>query len=185
MNSSSPLPDSPETCRVCVTAAPAWLVVLDNAPTLTLFVLGGLLLGHLSWLLAAGYWAYCGLAVVLFWRRICTHCHHYGQASCRCGYGVLAARFFARRSAGNFRRVFRRNIGIMFPCWFVPPLGAVYLLWTEYTRGLLYGTLAFCGIGFVLIPLISKLVGCKHCDLKEECPWMKPTVKATESPAKP
>jgi hypothetical protein len=26
--------------------------------------------------------------------------------------------------------------------------------------------------GFVIIPLISKLAGCKNCEIKEDCPWM-------------
>jgi len=30
----------------------------------------------------------------------------------------------------------------------------------------------FSLIGFVVIPVISKLVGCKNCEVREDCPWM-------------
>jgi hypothetical protein len=27
-------------------------------------------------------------------------------------------------------------------------------------------------VGFILIPAISKFVGCKSCEIKADCPWM-------------
>jgi hypothetical protein len=30
----------------------------------------------------------------------------------------------------------------------------------------------FSIIGFLIIPLISKFVGCKNCEIKDDCPWM-------------
>jgi len=33
-------------------------------------------------------------------------------------------------------------------------------------------TYTFSLIGFVVIPVISKLVGCKNCEVKEDCQWM-------------
>jgi hypothetical protein len=34
--------------------------------------------------------------------------------------------------------------------------------------------IAFVIVGFVLIPAISRFVGCKGCEIKDQCPWMKP-----------
>jgi hypothetical protein len=31
---------------------------------------------------------------------------------------------------------------------------------------------AFCIIGFAIIPMISKYVGCAGCEIKDKCPWM-------------
>jgi hypothetical protein len=37
---------------------------------------------------------------------------------------------------------------------------------------ILYLTISFVVIGFIIIPVISKQVGCKNCEIKEDCPWM-------------
>ena len=162
---------------VCARTVPGWLVVLDNAPTAILFVLGAALLAPLGRLFAALFLAYCALAIVLFWRRICPSCHHFGTRACPCGYGVIASRFFRRRPGRDFKQVFRRNIAIMFPCWFVPLGPGVWLLYSRFSTGSLVLLCAFCFVGFVAIPLIAKLVGCRNCGLKNDCPWMagKPT----------
>lgn len=31
---------------------------------------------------------------------------------------------------------------------------------------------AFCLLGFVAIPFIAKLVGCRGCEIRDQCPWM-------------
>jgi hypothetical protein len=49
---------------------------------------------------------------------------------------------------------------------------AVYLISSSYTKEILVLSIFFVLIGFVIIPVISKLVGCKNCEIKEDCPWM-------------
>ena len=156
----------------CGRAVPTWLVILDNVPTAILFVLGAALLVPLGWTFAALFLAYCALSIVLFWGRICPFCHHFGTRACPCGYGVIAARFFRRKTGGDFREVFRRNIVIMFPCWFIPLGGGAWLLHSEFSMGRLVLLSVFCFVGFVAIPLIAKLVGCRNCEIKKDCPWM-------------
>jgi len=157
---------------VCGRTVPAWLVVLDNAPTAVMFVLGAALLAPLGWMFAALFLAYCALAIVLFWGRICPSCHHFGTRACPCGYGVIAPRFFRRRTGRDFKQVFRRNIAIMFPCWFVPAGVGAWLLHSRFSTRSLVLLSAFCFVSFVAIPLIAKLVGCRNCDIKNDCPWM-------------
>jgi len=156
----------------CARTVPAWLVALDNAPTAVMFALGAMILWGLWWPLAAAYLAYCAASIVLFWALICPSCHHWGTRACPYGYGAVAPRFFGRREGGDFRRAFRRNIAVMFPCWLAPLLGGGYLLWTEPSRALVILLLAFCAVGFALIPLISRYVGCRGCEIREQCPWM-------------
>lgn len=156
----------------CGRTVPTWLVALDNAPTAVLFVLGAALLWPVWWPLAPAFLVYCALSVVLFWARICPHCHHYGTRACPCGYGVIAPRFFGRRSTDDFQRVFKRNLGIMFPAWFVPLAAGAYLLWQDPTPAVAWLLAAFCVVGFALIPAISKFVGCRGCEIKDQCPWM-------------
>jgi len=90
---------------------------------------------------------------------------------------MVSARIFIRKENKSFRKVFRRNIGIQYPNWFVPLAVAIYLLITSYSKETLYLTISFIIIGFIVIPAISKLVGCKNCEIKEDCPWMACTIK--------
>ena len=152
---------------------PLWLVFLDNIPTLILFVLGSIIVYQISTIGAVVFFVYALLSVVFFWARICSFCHHYNTLACPCGYGAISAKLFKKRQDKSFKKVFRQNIGIVFPNWFVPFAIAIYLLATRYTIEILILTIAFSLIGFVVIPLISRYVGCKNCEIKEDCPWMK------------
>lgn len=151
---------------------PVWLVLLDNIPTLLLFILGFLIINQLSLIGAIIFGIYALVSVVWFWARICPYCHHYDTLACPCGYGAISAKIFKRRDSKLFKKIFRRNIVIQFPNWFIPFTIAVYLLITKYTTEILLLTISFSLIGFVIIPVISKLVGCKNCEIKEDCPWM-------------
>ncbi len=143
--------------RECDRVVPAWVVFLDNAPTGAMFALGAVLMWQLGWVVGAGYLAYCMLAIVAFWGRICPWCHHFATRACPCGYGVVAP---------------RANIGVMFPCFFVPPIAGAVQVWSGPTRSLVVILVAFCLIAFAAIPLISKLVGCRGCAIRDQCPWM-------------
>ena len=156
---------------------PLWLVLLDNIPTLVLFILGFLIINLVSLTGAIIFGAYALFSVVWFWARICPYCHHYGTYACPCGYGAISPIFFKKRDSRSFRKVFRRNLLVVFPNWFVPFGVAVYLLINHYNTYILVLTILFSVIGFVLIPVISKQVGCKNCEIKDDCPWMMDSKK--------
>jgi hypothetical protein len=158
--------------RDCERVVPAWIVFVDNAPTAVMFALGTFLMWQFGWILGAGYLVYCFLAIVAFWGRICPWCHHFGTHACPCGYGVVAPLLFKARTGRDFRQVFRTNIVIMFPCFFIPPIAGAVLVWTGTTRWIVAVLVAFCLVAFAVIPAISRLVGCKGCEIRDECPWM-------------
>lgn len=151
---------------------PLWLILLDNIPTLLLFLIGFLIIYQTTLIGAIVFGIYALFSVVWFWAKICTYCHHFDTSSCPCGYGIISAKIFKRKENKSFKKVFRRNIGIQFPNWFIPLAVAIYLFSTNYSKTILYLTISFVIIGFVIIPAISKLVGCKNCEIKEDCPWM-------------
>jgi len=151
---------------------PLWLVLLDNFPTILLFILGFLIINQLSTPWAIIFAVYAFISVVWFWARICPYCHHFGTYACPCGYGAIFFIVFARKDSRKFQKVFKRNILIVFPNWFVPFGIAIYLLIADYSAQILFLTIIFSVIGFIIIPLISKLVGCKNCEIKDDCPWM-------------
>jgi hypothetical protein len=152
---------------------PVWIVVLDNLPTLVLIVLGTWIISEISLYGAIAYSVYSAFSIVWFWAKICPYCHHYDTYACPCGYGIISARFFRRRRDKSFKKVFRRNLGIVFPNWFIPAIISAYLLVSQFTNELLILSAGFYFIGFLVIPLISKWVGCKNCEIKEDCPWMQ------------
>lgn len=158
--------------NACDRIVPTWLIVLDNAPTAFLFLLGTAIMWNMHPIPALVFLAYCCLSIVLFWKLICPWCYHFGTTGCPCGYSRVAARLFRKKAGKEFKRVFKRNIVVVFPCWFLPLAAGIYLLWTDYGRTLLFLVLAFCLVGFILIPAISKFVGCRSCDIKDQCPWV-------------
>jgi hypothetical protein len=151
---------------------PLWLVLLDNIPTLLLLLLGFLIINQVSFTGAIAFGTYAVLSVVWFWAKICPYCHHYDTLSCPCGYGVISAKIFKRKDSTLFKIKFRRNIVVQFPNWFIPFAIAIYLLITKYSVEILILTISFSLIGFAIIPVISKQVGCRNCEIKEDCPWM-------------
>ena len=165
----------------CERIVPLWLVLLDNIPTAVLFLLGAAITGIVWWPLSICMMLYNLLSIILFWRLICPHCQHFGTRACPCGYGIAAARCFDKRKGGDFRRIFRKYITIMYPCWFLPFAAGLYLLYTRFSGTILALFSAFVMVGFVLIPVISKLVGCKGCTLKDQCPWMS-AVQSSRNP---
>lgn len=163
--------DLPESCT---RSMPIWIVLLDNIPTLALYILGAALLLPFGKIWAILLFMYSLMSIVLFWKRICPYCHHYGTKACPCGYGVISSLFFKSKPTINddFRKIFKRNIIIVFPSWFVPFIAGIYLLIGDFNISRLWLFIVFCVTGFILIPLISKLVGCKNCSVKDKCPWM-------------
>jgi hypothetical protein len=151
---------------------PLWLVMLDNVPTVIFFTLGFLIINKLSTIIAIIFGSYALFSVVWFWAKICPFCHHFNTFACPCGYGVISSKLFKKGTGKSFNKVFRRNISIQFPNWFVPLVFAVYLVSSSYTKEILVLSIFFVLIGFVIIPLISKFVGCKNCEIREDCPWM-------------
>ena len=138
-----------------------------------MFYLGSLLTMMIWWPLAFVFFAYCALSIVLFWGLICPYCHHFKTKACPCGYGIIAPRFFKFKGAENFNRIFKTRTAVVFPAWIFPPIAAVYLLIQDYTDITIWGLLiAYAIIGFILIPAISKFVGCRNCEIKDQCPWM-------------
>jgi hypothetical protein len=151
---------------------PLWLVLLDNIPTIILFALGFVIIYQISTIGAIFFGFYALFSIVWFWAKICPFCHHYNTLACPCGYGAISSKLFKKRDDKSFKKVFKQNIGIVFPNWFIPFGIAVYLLVIRFSKEILILTIAFSLIGFIVIPLISKLVACKNCEIKEDCPWM-------------
>jgi len=162
-----------QKCFNCGKKVPLRLVLLDNFPTALLIGLGFFIIFSLSPAGALFFLVYSVFSIIWFWGRICPVCHFYNTYSCPCGYGKISALFFKKQENKSFQKIFKQNIPVLFPLWFVPPAIGIYRLIISFSFLLLCVVLLFSLIGFIVIPLVSRLVGCKNCSIKEECPWMK------------
>jgi hypothetical protein len=159
--------------KQCKKVIPAWLLVVDNLPTISLYALGTVMLWHYATWSGIVFLLYSISTFAWFWSRICTACPHFGTYGCPCGYGYISSLIFKKREGREFRKVFNRNLFYLFPAWFIPPAIAIYLLVTEMNPVLLIISIIFCIDGFLFIPLLSKRIVCQNCSIKDSCPWMK------------
>lgn len=143
-------------------------ILRENALQLVMYALGALLTGLAWWPLSVMYLAYCALSNVLYMAWVCPYCAHYRLGTCRAGFHVLSAGRFQPKPGRTFRSEFRKNIIVLFPGWFLPPIVAIYLLVNSFNWPVLALLVAFCIIGFWLLPEASK----KHCEGCEtlDCP---------------
>jgi hypothetical protein len=150
-----------------------------NVPYLFMLGLGMAVIGRGAdaslgaWLGAAGFGVYGVLGALWIILFLCPHCPSFGKWSCPCGYGVIAARLRQAGDTSRFRREFRRHIAVIVPLWIIPPVVGGWGLVRSFswTEAVLLGL--FVLDAFVVLPLVSRVHGCKDCEQREECPWMK------------
>jgi hypothetical protein len=144
-------------------------ILRENALQIVLYILGAVLAGLAWWPLALIYLAYCVLSNVLYMAWVCPYCGHYRLATCPAGFDILSGRRFKMQPGKTFGTEFRRNVYVMVPGWFLPPLAGLYLpFFTGFSWAVLGLVIAFSVIGFWWLPETSK----KHCEGCEtvDCP---------------
>ena len=146
-------------------------VLRENASLIIMYLLGMILVARVWWPLGWLYLAYCVLSNVLYMAWVCPYCPHYTAATCRAGYHLLSARRFRAKAGRTFGEQFGRNVIVLFPGWFVPPVVGMYLLVTGFSWRLVILLVLFCLVGFVLLPADSQrhCTGCENLD----CPRRK------------
>ena len=152
---------------------------IDNLPYMIMTTLGaailipGIGLNFLGLLAGVGFILYGVAGTLWFIIFICPYCHFYGTRLCPCGYGQIAVRFRKKAPIEQFKEKFNRNIPVIFPMWFIPVIVGAYFLWMDFTPLMLVLVVGFCIDSFVVLPLVSRIYGCAHCEQKDDCPWMK------------
>lgn len=145
--------------------------LLNNIPGILTCALGSIILIHLWIVFGILYLTFCAAGIILFWRLICPCCPSYDKRCCPCGYGKVASRFFEKGDPSRFPRMFKSYIPLFSLIWMFPLVGGFILLSRNPTLYFLLLLLSFFVVGFLLVPLFSRVHGCKDCPIKEECPW--------------
>lgn len=147
--------------------------LLNNLPGILTYALGSAILFHLWTIFGVLYVVFCVAGIVLFWGLICSHCTLYDRRCCPCGFGKISSRFFKEGGPSQFPRVFKIYVPIFALLWVLPLLGGIILLMKNPTLHYFLLLLSFSIIGFVLVPVLSRVHGCRDCPLKGKCPWTK------------
>lgn len=152
--------------------------VVENLPYAVMVLLGALVIAValrpslLTWIATSAYVAYGilgSLWIILF---LCPHCPSFGERSCPCGYGTIAARLRPRGDPGLFAAKFRRHIPVIVPLWIIPLAAGVVPMFNSLSWLLAILLALFVLDGFLILPALSKGHGCKQCPQREACPWM-------------
>jgi hypothetical protein len=143
----------------------------ENAALMSMYLLGILLTSFLGWPLGLLYLVYCLASNLLYMAWTCPYCPHYAAASCPAGYHLLSGRRFRPQPGKTFKGQFQRSVILLAPGWFVPPLMGGYVLITDFSWLAMGLLLAFCAVGFLLLPVDSR----RHCQgcVNRECPRWK------------
>jgi hypothetical protein len=148
-------------------------VWFDNAAYIATVFFGASIVWY-SWnfLFSTVFVLYSAFGTLWFMVFICPHCGFHGTRACPCGYGIVSVMFVKKKDCSQFKKVFTRNVPVLFPIWFVPVYAGVYGMTRRFASGLLSLLVAFVVISFIVLPLISKKHGCLRCPNRERCPWM-------------
>jgi len=150
-------------------------ILRENLLQILMYLLGAVLCA-LAWgPLSAIYLAYCLLSNILYMAWVCPYCGHYALGTCPAGFHILSGRRFKPKPNTTFAREFRRNVIVMVPGWFLPPIMGVYLLVTGFLWPVLVLLIFFCLVAFWWLPESSKS-HCKDCETVD-CPRRPKTAK--------
>jgi hypothetical protein len=152
-----------------------WTIVRENAQQILMYIIGTLI--TTLWWPALGilYLVYSLFSNYLFMAWICPYCGHYGLGTCAAGFDILSDGRFKPRPGRTFGTEYRRWVWVLFPGWFLPPLVALYLLFTAFSWWMVTLLALFCVVAFWLLPKNSR----KHCENCEtvDCPRYPKTRK--------
>jgi hypothetical protein len=161
----------------CAVSYSTLQTLLANTPYATMVLLGAALIvlglpGRAwAWPAALGFILYGAVGTLWIIVALCPHCPSYGQRSCPCGYGLIAARLRPQGDTEDFSRHFRLTIPAIVPLWFAPVIVAGYALITSFSVPMAVLAGVFALDAFVLLPWLSRGHGCKACPQRDRCPW--------------
>ena len=143
-------------------------ILRENAALAAMYVLGIVITTLLWWPLGLIYLGYALFSNLLYISRVCAYCAHYGTATCPAGYHLFFGGRFRRKEGRDFAGQFKRNVIVLYPGWFVPPIVGFYILHEGFSWAVTVTIAGFLLVGFVILPRDSARY-CEKCENKE-CP---------------
>jgi hypothetical protein len=147
-------------------------MMLHNAPEIVMYILGAVIMSYLGIVILIAFVMYVMVSILWFMRFVCTNCPHFDNLRCPSGYAAVVGKLFKKGDTRKFATAFKRNLGIVFPSWFIPVIASAYLLITDFSLIMIILFLVFSVDAFVILPVASRKYGCNECDIRDQCPWM-------------
>jgi hypothetical protein len=143
--------------------------LLENIVWLWVYVLGFIIF------LLFNIWAaltYLGYSLVCMYllipRFVCTHCSYYGKI-CHSGQGRLSAFLFSRRDTTLFGSYFK-YMRFAAPVFLAPLIAGLILFILHFSWERVALTIAFGMLALWCTRVVTKRLGCPHCNQKSVCP---------------
>jgi hypothetical protein len=143
-------------------------ILRENAALVAMYVLGVIIASLLWGPLGLIYLGYALFSNLLYMARVCAYCEHYRTATCHAGYHLLSGGRFRGKKGRDFAGQFKRNVIMLYPGWFVPPIVGLYMLYESFSWVVAVIIAGFLLVGFVILPRDSA----RYCEVckNEKCP---------------
>lgn len=159
------MPRSSECSDNCHWAVP----LLENTVWICVYALGSVIFWYLHPLASVAYLAYSlSCMYLLLPCLVCTSCSYYGR-TCHSGQGRIASLIFSPRDNSEFPKRFR-HMRLAAPVFLAPLLAGLVLLPFRFSPTLAVSTLGFGIIALGCTRLVTKRLGCRHCQQQRVCP---------------
>ncbi len=151
---------------------PIWIVIISNAVTLLLYVIGFFITFQLHWTISVLYLIYILALEFRLLKYHCTNCYYWGKI-CGFGKGKVSSRFFKKGDNSRFFATMMtwKNMipDLLVPL--IPFVAGIILLIIDFDIKLLLGLILLLLLTTMGNSYIRGFMTCKFCKQKElGCP---------------
>lgn len=155
----------------CYESYPGWMVVLSNALTISIYIIGAFILYGLGIIFTALYLLFCLFMEIRLLKKGCVNCYYYGK-TCAFGKGRLSSYLFKKGDPELFYQEEVSWYAVLpdFLVFLIPLAGGIILLFINFNWITLILILTIIILSLGGNPFIRSL-SCKHCQQRElGCP---------------
>lgn len=155
----------------CYESYPGWMVVLSNALTISIYIIGAFILYGLGIIFTALYLLFCLFMEIRLLKKGCVNCYYYGK-TCAFGKGRLSSYIFKKGDPELFSQkdVSWYTVLPDFLVSLIPIAGGILILVHEFNWLILILMVIIFILSFAGNALIRSLT-CKYCRQRElGCP---------------
>ena len=159
----------------CYENFPIKTVILSNAVSLGIYVLGAYILGRIHIALSILYLTYCLWCEATVMRESCIHCYYYGRI-CGFGKGKLCARLFRQGDPQKFtqRDITWKAVLPEMLVLLLPLVGGVATLFTSFAWPIVLILVVLVALSMGGNAFVRGSFVCTHCKQRElGCPAEK------------
>ncbi len=160
-----------KTDNQCYESYPGWMVVLSNALTISIYIIGAFILYGLGIIFTALYLLFCLFMEIRLLKKGCVNCYYYGK-TCAFGKGRLSSYLFKKGDPELFYQEEVSWYAVLpdFLVFLIPLAGGIILLFINFSWITLILILTIVILSLGGNPFIRSL-SCKHCKQRElGCP---------------